>query len=74
LGGTAVLAVFGRPLPIMKSRGRALQLDVQAQGVVTVHPSYLLRIPDEAAKAEAYVGFVEDLKLAWELSKGHDRS
>jgi uracil-DNA glycosylase family protein len=74
LGGTAVLAVFGRALPIMKSRGRALQLDDQAQGVVTVHPSYLLRIPDEAARAEAYAGFVEDLKLAWKHSKGHDRS
>jgi uracil-DNA glycosylase len=73
LGGTAVLAVFGRALPIIKSRGRPLQLDDRAQGVVTVHPSYLLRIPDEAAKAEAYAGLVEDLKLAWKLSKGHDR-
>ena len=68
MGGTAVLSVFGRALPIMKSRGRALQLDDQAQGVVTVHPSYLLRVPDAAAKAEAYAGFVKDLKLAWKLS------
>ncbi|HEY3887753.1 MAG TPA: UdgX family uracil-DNA binding protein [Caulobacteraceae bacterium] len=69
MGGTAVLAVFGRPLPIMKSRRRAIQLDDQAQGLVTVHPSYLLRIPDEAAKADAYAGFVDDLKLARKLSK-----
>src|SRR5204862_208650 len=34
LGATAALAVFGKPLPIGKSRQRALQLPDQAQGVV----------------------------------------
>ena len=29
---------------------------------VTVHPSYLLRIPDEAAKAREYAAFVRDLQ------------
>ena len=64
LGGTAALSVFGKTMPVMKSRGQALQLDDQAQGFITVHPSYLLRIPDEAAKAEAYAAFVADLKAA----------
>lgn len=68
LGATAALAVFGKPTPIAKSRGRAIQLPDQAQGVVTWHPSYLLRVPDEAAKAEAYALFVTDLKLAWSLA------
>jgi DNA polymerase len=36
--------------------------------VVTYHPSYLLRVPDAAAKAKAYAQFVEDLKFAWELA------
>jgi hypothetical protein len=29
-----------------------------------VHPSYLLRLPDEAAKQREYAAFVDDLRLA----------
>ena len=68
LGATAGLAVFGKPTPIGKLRGQALQLSDQAQGVVTYHPSYLLRLPDAAAKAEAYAMFVEDLRYALALA------
>jgi DNA polymerase len=68
LGATAALAVFGRPTPIGKSRGQALQLPDQAQGVVTYHPSYLLRLPDAEAKAQAYDQFVADLKFAHGLA------
>ena len=39
------------------------------QVLVTVHPSYLLRLPDEEAKAREYERFVEDLKLAARLLK-----
>ena len=68
LGATAALAVFGKPTPIGKSRGRALQLPDQAQGVVTYHPSFLLRVPDADAKAKAFAEFVQDLKFAWRLA------
>jgi len=68
LGATAALAVFGKALPIGKSRGQPFQLPDQAQGVVTYHPSFLLRVPDAAAKAEAYGKFVADLKFAWGLA------
>jgi DNA polymerase len=64
LGGTAALAVFGKAMPIMKSRGRLLPLEGGGQGMITVHPSYLLRLPDEAAKASAWRAFVADLALA----------
>ena len=64
LGATAALAVLGRPTPIGKSRGQALQLPDQAQGVVTYHPSFLLRLPDPAAKSKAFDEFVADLKFA----------
>jgi uracil-DNA glycosylase family protein len=67
LGGSAALAVFGRAMPIMKSRGRPLPLEDGATGVVTVHPSYLLRVPDAAAKAAAYRDFVRDLTAVAEL-------
>jgi DNA polymerase len=68
LGATAAVSVFGKPMPIGKMRQQALQLPDQAQGVVTYHPSYLLRVPDADAKAKAYALFVEDLKFAWGLA------
>lgn len=34
------------------------------EALIIVHPSYLLRLPDEAARAEQYRLFVEDLTLA----------
>ena len=67
MGGTAVLSVFGKPLPIMKSRGRPIQLADQAQGFITIHPSFLLRMPEEADRRAAYAGFVRDLKAAHAL-------
>lgn len=68
LGATAALSVFGKVTPIGKNRGIALQLPDQAQGVVTYHPSYLLRVPDAEAKAKAYALFVQDLRFAWGLA------
>jgi uracil-DNA glycosylase len=68
LGATAALSVFGKPTPIGKFRQQAIQLPDQAQGVVTYHPSYLLRVPDAEAKAKGYAMFVEDLKFAWKLA------
>ena len=67
LGATAALAVFGKAMPIGKSRGQAFRLEDQGRGVVTYHPSFLLRVPDAAAKAEAYAAFVDDLRFAWGL-------
>jgi DNA polymerase len=67
LGATAALSVIGRTAPIGKLRQTAIQLPDQAQAVVTYHPSYLLRVPDAAAKARAWAMFVEDLKFAWTL-------
>jgi DNA polymerase len=68
LGATAALAVVGKPTPVGANRGKALQLPDQAQGVVTYHPSFLLRAPDEETKAKAYAEFVDDLRLAGKLA------
>jgi DNA polymerase len=68
LGATASLAVFGKALPIGQTRGKPLPLDARTRGLVTYHPSYLLRLPDEAAKKAAFKLFVEDLRLAWTLT------
>ena len=63
MGATATLAVFGRAMPVMKSRGKEHALPDGAAGVITVHPSYLLRVPDQAARAAAFAGFVDDLRF-----------
>jgi DNA polymerase len=49
---------------IGKLRGHALPLDNGIQAFVTLHPSALLRIKDEADKRRAYRSFVDDLRLA----------
>ncbi len=67
MGGTAVLSVFGKPMQILKNRGQAFQLEDQAQGFITVHPSSLLRMPDEASRHAAFAAFVADLRAAREL-------
>ena len=68
VGANASSTFDVKAMPIGKNRGQALQLPDQAQGVVTDHPSYLLRVPDAEAKAKAYAQFVRDLKFAWELA------
>ncbi len=67
LGATAARAVLGRTVTIGRERSRPIALDGNAQAFVTVHPSYLLRLPDEESKAREYAAFVEDLKHAASL-------
>lgn len=67
MGATAAQSVFGKITPIGKNRGRLIELadsDDDAKALVTVHPSYLLRLPDAESKAREYAAFVKDLKLA----------
>ena len=67
MGATAAQSVFGKTTPINKNRGRLIELDQGRQALVTVHPSYLLRLPDANAKAREYQLFVQDLKIAADL-------
>jgi DNA polymerase len=64
LGATAVRSVLGRPATIGSLRGRPVPLDDGATAFVTVHPSALLRIQDDADKKSAYAAFVADLRRA----------
>lgn len=63
MGVTAAQSVFGRITPINKTRGRIIERDDTTNVLVTVHPSYLLRLPDEAARAREYARFVDDLRI-----------
>src|SRR5690606_1714774 len=67
LGATAARAVFNRPTAVGRTRGRVIpaaeaRTFANADVLVTVHPSYLLRAPSEDRQAH-YQQFVADLKL-----------
>ncbi|MCK0209252.1 UdgX family uracil-DNA binding protein [Starkeya koreensis] len=66
LGGTAALALTGKALAVTRERGPH-RLGAH-DGYVTFHPSYLLRLPDEAARREAYAALVADLATAKALA------
>jgi len=68
MGATAARALLGRATPIEANRGRAMPLHGGMQVMITVHPSYLLRVPD-ALRDEAYARFVQDLRIALPFCK-----
>ena len=70
MGGTAARAVLGRAVTITRERGRPIEMPDGQTAFVTVHPSYLLRVPDEDAKAREYRAFVTDLRKVAELVAG----
>lgn len=67
MGATAGLGVLGRKPAVTKERGRPIPLSDGAAALLTVHPSYLLRIPDPAAKSAERARFVADLEQARSL-------
>jgi uracil-DNA glycosylase len=67
MGGTAARAVLGRAVTITRERGKPIELPDGQMAFVTVHPSFLLRVPDEDAKAREYRAFVIDLQKIAEL-------
>jgi uracil-DNA glycosylase family protein len=63
LGATAGRALMGHDVTISRVRGEVIPLREGLEGFITVHPSFLLRLPDANAKAREYERFVDDLKL-----------
>ena len=74
MGATAAQSVLGKITPINRNRGRLIDLDGGIKALVTVHPSYLLRLPDADAKAREYRRFVDDLKIAAALLRNSARA
>ncbi|MBK1836071.1 UdgX family uracil-DNA binding protein [Azospirillum sp. YIM B02556] len=68
LGATAALALTGRSVSVLRERGPMGFGDWS--GVVTVHPSYLLRLPAGEGADQAYRDFVADLRQAREMVEG----
>ena len=71
LGGTAARALLGHPVTVSQMRGSPTRLSAGTHLWVTIHPSFLLRIPDDAQRRVEYSRFVNELKLAQEwIAKG----
>jgi DNA polymerase len=61
LGATAAQALLGRQFKVTQHRGQWVASPWAAGVMATVHPSSILRAPDEAARHEAMERFVDDL-------------
>ena len=64
IGGSAAFGVLGRKVAVTKERGEGIEVGDGATALLTVHPSYLLRIPEEAGRAVERDRFVRDLRRA----------
>ncbi|MFL6537658.1 MAG: UdgX family uracil-DNA binding protein [Chthoniobacterales bacterium] len=64
LGSTAAQAIFGPQFRVTKQRGQVLESSFARRTVATVHPSALLRAPDEETRHREYALFVNDLRVA----------
>lgn len=63
LGASAARALTGRDVTISRERGRLMTFQDGSRGLITVHPSFLLRLPDAAAQEREYARFLQDLRI-----------
>ena len=64
MGATAAQAIFGPSFRVTRERGKVLESELSPKVVATVHPSSLLRQPDEESREREYKLFVADLRTA----------
>lgn len=71
LGAAAAQALLGRGFKVSEHRGVPVPSPLASLVIVTVHPSSILRAPDDAARRAALARFVEDLsRVAAALRSG----
>jgi uracil-DNA glycosylase len=62
LGATAAQSLLGPKFKVTERRGEILPSTLAPSLVATVHPSSILRAPDEEARQEAMTAFVSDMR------------
>ena len=67
LGATAAQALFGRTFKVTQRRGELVETPLAPFATATVHPSSILRAPDEESRDAEYAAFVEDLRTVAEI-------
>ena len=63
LGATAAKALLGSSFRVTRHRGELLDSDLAPIVAATIHPSAILRGPDEASRQEEREAFAEDLRV-----------
>jgi uracil-DNA glycosylase len=75
LGATAAQALLGRSFRVTLHRGEWVPSPLAPRVLATVHPSSILRAPDEAARVEAMQAFIRDFRpVATLLASAETRS
>jgi DNA polymerase len=64
MGATAAQTTFGPAFRVTRERGKILSSGLAPKVLATVHPSSLLRQPDEESRRREYKHFVSDLRIA----------
>jgi DNA polymerase len=62
LGSTAAQAIISRGFKVTKQRGQVMPSTLGPPAVGTVHPSSILRAPDDESREHAFAAFVADLR------------
>jgi DNA polymerase len=62
LGATAAQALLGRDFRVSRQRGVPVESPLAPHVVATVHPSSILRAPDDESRREQFDEFVADLR------------
>jgi uracil-DNA glycosylase len=68
LGATAAQALFGRTFSVSRERGKLVESSLAPYAIATVHPSSILRAPEEGRHSQMRE-FVSDLKKIAKVSK-----
>ena len=71
LGATAAQALLGRQFKVSTQRGVWVPSPLAPFVMATVHPSSLLRAPDDETRRRETQRFIDDLKLVHEALKKH---
>jgi uracil-DNA glycosylase len=67
LGATAAQALFGKAFRVTRDRGRPVPFALAPYAIATVHPSALLRAPDEETRRQEILRFIGDLRQVAEI-------
>jgi uracil-DNA glycosylase len=70
LGATAAQALLGKSFKVSKQRGEFVESSLAPLVTATVHPSSILRAPDDEARREEMKRFVIDLKKVADALSG----
>jgi DNA polymerase len=69
LGATAAQTLLGKDFRVTQHRGEFLKSDLAPHVLATVHPSSILRAPDEESRHQQTAAFLQDLKKVAKITK-----